>query len=107
MQAVANDLFLKLLDLWLDNVDCIGHNVQSPLRQKVWALALCRTLGAKHPGIVERIPLVLNAVASVLMDSRSQVRFADMFLLHALAICAGPKAMNVVSCMHRLQPPLT
>ena len=73
-QVVAGQLFLRLVDIWLEHADCIGHAVHAPLRQKVWALALCRALGANHKGMLERIPLLLNAVASILMDARSQVR---------------------------------
>ena len=40
----------------------------------MWALALCRALSAPHPGVLDQLPVILDAVTTVLMDARAVVR---------------------------------
>ena len=71
---MASQLFLRLVSLWVDHADLIGRNVKSPLRQKVWALALCRALQANNRGVLAHLPVILDIIGTIMIDERDRVR---------------------------------
>jgi len=71
-KTVTASLFDKIVDEWLDGCDLIGNHRRMPLRQKEWALALCRVLGTNHESVVDKIPLILNSVSSIMMNQQGR-----------------------------------
>lgn len=85
--GTPTDLFLGLLDVWIDRFDSIS----SPPSRKISALALCALLTAPVPGVLSRVGGIAACVTAVWFELEGPDAGPERMGIDYLAAWSAPK----------------